>query len=126
MDSERTTGRAFTDGAQPAVVLAQLLQNAAGWEPDARISGNIRACDIVHACSKALDALAARTPERTPEAEEPEASRTKSGHHWYAKFLEAQNEIKELKKRTPARTPEAEDNQSTDGPPSFVEQIKSR
>ena len=42
-------GPAFenTDDASPEKVMLAVLQCAACWEPEARLVGNVRACDIV-------------------------------------------------------------------------------
>lgn len=41
-----------TDGAPASAVLAAMLHSASIWAPEARILGNVRACDIVRALSR--------------------------------------------------------------------------
>jgi hypothetical protein len=43
-----------TDNADARIILEALKVCAEGWEPEARILGNVRACDIVHAITEIL------------------------------------------------------------------------
>lgn len=46
-----------TDNAPSLNVLAAVRVCAAGWEPDVRIIGNVRAGDIVRSLDEVIDAL---------------------------------------------------------------------
>lgn len=44
-----------TDDAHPNIVWAEILRCAQAWEPEARIIGNVRACDIARAMRTAIE-----------------------------------------------------------------------
>ena len=46
-----------TDNAPSIDVLAAVRHCANSWDPEARLLGNVRACDIARACTEAIAAL---------------------------------------------------------------------